>query len=122
MSKFCDPSSADTPIIFEFEVSRERSNREDASSSSTFGSARESELSGSLREDATSSSLRKEARSRLSREGCSWLTEAVFTWCTRSWRRRTEARHWMGNLMSSRSEPCDWILKQEDREGSSLEG
>ena len=121
LSKLTDPSTADTPMIFEFEVSSERSSLEEASSSSAFGFATESELSGSCREEATSSSLRKEARSRLSSDGCSCLTEAAFTSCKTS-RRRTEARHWMGNLMSSRSEPCDWIQHHEDREGSSLGG
>ena len=121
LSKLTDPSTADTPMIFEFEVSSERSSLEDASSSSAFGFATESELSGSCREEATSSSLRKDARSRLSNDGCSCLTEAAFTSCKTS-RRRTEARHWMGNLMSSRSEPCDWIQHHEAREGSSLGG
>ena len=68
-SKFCDPSTADTPMIFELEVSKERSSLKDASSSSTLGLGTESELSGSWRDDATSSFLRKDARSRFSNEG-----------------------------------------------------
>ena len=120
-SRLVVPSTAETPMILESEVSKARSSLDVASSSSAFGSATESAESGSCREEATWLSLRKEARSRLSREGCTFSTEALFTWCPSSPRSRTEARHRIGNLMSSRSESCDWMLEDTDRDTSSAD-
>ena len=117
-SRLVVPSTAETPMILESEVSKARSSLDVAWASSALGSATESVESGSCREEATWSSLRKEARSRLSREGCTFSTEALFTWCPSSPRSRTEARHRIGNLMSSRSESCDWMLEDTDRDTS----